>query len=324
MSKSVGNQVLQLIRNLCSQDLSLSINLKDDLDKINYVQDDEAFSFLEKSLDNAKLVSSTPKKWDFGWSENNQLYIKSKDYNKLAPLYTGKLPYIRLNRRLYGVEIRASEDQTCNSLEHRLFSFLYDSVITDRVIRHCKEKNVKSITLIEVGSGSCQHIPRINKILKSNNIDVHFIATDWSKSTGDICQNLQKIDGIDVDYYQLDMLDTEKTINFPENSIIYTINSLEQLGERFRNIYNIIYKSSPALVIHFEPIVEVLDRNNSYDLFSIKYMKKRDYLNGYLSHLITQESMQNLKIKAIKRTFLGNAHHENNTLIEWFPLRSTE
>lgn len=317
MADLLSDQVLGSIRNLCEFNIVIPDNLRDQLNALKRITDAEAEIYLMKSLKEAAQITTSIDKWDKGWVENNSLYQQTRDYNRLAPLYTGKLPYLRIMRSLYLVSTRDSEINTCETIEHRLFAFLYDAILIDRIKTFCIKNNLNSVNLVELGAGSCQHIPRLSAKLKSEGISTKFYISDWSTSTQTVCDSLREIDDVVINFRSLDMLNPPCEHFWPENSIIYTINSFEQLGKHVNRIIDLIISSRPGLVIHFEPVNEVLEPENLYDSYSIEYSKKRGYLEGMLGCLITKQSKNILKIEDIKRTFIANALLENNTFLEW-------
>lgn len=293
--------------------------LKKELEQLEMEEDQIAIKYLEESIKSAKQVAANNEKWNRGWRDNLDLYEKTKDTNMLAPLYSGKLPYLRLFRRLYKTKIRNTEKETSNTLEHRLYSELYDEAISKWIYKYCKEQKVisKQICIVELGAGSCQHIPRLNKRLQRLDKEIQFIAADWSTTTGEICTKLEEYEGFTVNYMRLNLLEDLNLVKLPHNCFVYTVNALEQIGNRVGPVIDWLNEQKPKLVIHFEPIQEVLESYNRYDKKSIDYMQERGYLDGLYSGLLTRQSKDELNIIRCERTFISNAHHENNTFICW-------
>ena len=95
--------------------------------------------------------------------------------------------------------------------------------------------------------------------------------------------------------------------------------SLEQTGEEFEKFLDFLVQAKPNLVIHIEPIEELLDENNLLDLLSIKYFRKRHYLKGLLSYLRMLESRKSISILESRRTFVGSFFIDGYSLIVWKP-----
>jgi hypothetical protein len=102
--------------------------------------------------------------------------------------------------------------------------------------------------------------------------------------------------------------------------LVYTVASLEQIGEKHNQIIDFFLEKKPALCIHFEPIEEVLDEDNLLDYLTIKYFNKRNYLKNYLAKLQTLEKENKVEILEVKRLNYGSKFVEGHTLIIWKPV----
>jgi hypothetical protein len=69
-----------------------------------------------------------------------------------------------------------------------------------------------------------------------------------------------------------------------------------------------------------EPIDELLDKDILVDNLSIKYFRKRNYLNGFLPYLESLEEKNKIKILKKQRIFSGSYFIEGHSLIVWKPL----
>ena len=105
-----------------------------------------------------------------------------------------------------------------------------------------------------------------------------------------------------------------------ENSAVITIASLEQTGENFKEYIKYLLSQKCGLVIHIEPIGELLDDNDQIDNLSIKYFKKRNYLHGLLDHLRILEANGELEIIDTRRSYIGSFFIEGYSIIVWKPL----
>ena len=90
-------------------------------------------------------------------------------------------------------------------------------------------------------------------------------------------------------------------------SVIYSFAALEQVGKDYNALFNFIRGSiKPKIVIHIEPIEELLPQNQLLSYLSTKYFQKRNYLNGYLSFLRDQEKKGKIKIHLASRMPFGS------------------
>ena len=75
--------------------------------------------------------------------------------------------------------------------------------------------------------------------------------------------------------------------------------------------------NKPALVIHLEPIPELLDKKKILDNLSIRFMKKRNYLKNYLVALKSLEKSKRIKIIKIRKSYFGSLYINGYSLIVW-------
>ena len=95
-----------------------------------------------------------------------------------------------------------------------------------------------------------------------------------------------------------------KAIKLPQEnqSVIYSFAALEQIGKEFDNLFNFIKETiKPKIIIHLEPIAELLPQDQLLSYLSTKYFYKRNYLNGYYSFLKQKEKEGEIVIHEASR-----------------------
>ena len=96
---------------------------------------------------------------------------------------------------------------------------------------------------------------------------------------------------------------------------------MEQISSDFEKLFNFINKVlKPKLVIHLEPISELLPQNDLLAYLSTKYFLKRNYLNGYLDFLRDQDERGNIKLLNESRMPFGSFFIEGYSLVVWRPV----
>lgn len=103
------------------------------------------------------------------------------------------------------------------------------------------------------------------------------------------------------------------------NSGVYTVAALEQVGTNFKPFVSYLLKQKPSIVVHVEPIEELLDPRNLLDYLSLRYMKKRKYLSGYLTYLRKLEKSGKIKIIEARRSGIGSMFIDGYSIIAWKP-----
>jgi hypothetical protein len=161
----------------------------------------------------------------------------------------------------------------------------------------------------DFGSGSGINIYLINQLFE--NIKLH--ASDSSKVSVEILEELNNYLGIDVGY---DMIDIKNKIDIDikPNSAVITTSALEQVGGDIDSFIDFVLEKKPKRVINIEPILE-FSHNNEFDNLMKLYCEKRNYLKYYYSKLLQLERENKIKILFKKRTRVGGLFIENSVIV---------
>ena len=136
---------------------------------------------------------------------------------------------------------------------------------------------------------------------------------DWAESSQKIIKRLGfKTAGFDL-------FKPDKEFKLRPNSSILTVAALEQLGKRFKPIVKYWRENQIKLCVNIEPISELLDKNNQWDKLSLKYAKKRNYLEGYLTYLRQLEKQGKIVILQQQRTYIGSLFIDGYSIVVWSP-----
>lgn len=250
------------------------------------------------------LVYSGPhrlKQWEKGWGQNLLQLKEQKSFEAISPKYFGKYPINRLKQEFVkGV----STDYEKNML-YMILDYVFD--------RYLREVDY----IYEFGCGTAHNLIKTREVNKKANL----IGLDWSTSSQKIIETMAKSGLIqNIQGYNFDFFKPNKQIKIEKNSAIYTVAALEQIGETFKPFVSYLLQNKPKICIHVEPIAEVLDEKSLIDNLSIKYFKKRKYLNGYLTYLRDLEKKGKVRIVEVKRTYVGSMYIEGYSIIAWKPL----
>lgn len=243
---------------------------------------------LETLLDPSLPYSGSHRKaqWEKGWGEN----LKSGD---LTPGYFGKYNIHRINQKFVTSNVKGFEQKMLYSIVDEL-GYKYLTEAKD---------------IYEFGCGTGHNLKRIQKI--SPKATLH--GFDWATSSNKLIQK-QGWDGRNFDFFEPDF-----SIGLKEDAAVYTIAALEQVGTRFEQFLKYLVRNKPSIVVHIEPIPELLDKTNLLDYLSIKYMEKRKYLNGYLDTLRIMEKNGLIEILEARRSGIGSMFIDGYSIIVWRP-----
>jgi hypothetical protein len=241
------------------------------------------------------------KDWELGWNENYQNYTLNKDSTAIIPKYFDKHQIVRWKQNW----IKSSS----SSLEYDMFSTLIDWVIDTNLV------GFESI--YEFGCGTGHNLIRMRERFPETNL----VGLDWATSSQSLINEFAaKTSDIKLKSANFDFINPNYDLEIQTNSAVITIAALEQTGENFKEFISYLISNKVGLVLHIEPINELLDENKLIDNLSIRYFRKRNYLNGLLSHLKELQEVGKIKITNTQRSFVGSMYIDGYSIIAWKPL----
>jgi SAM-dependent methyltransferase len=270
---------------------------------------DDLLDHIESLILSGEFKVSGPHRkpdWEAGWGENlaNLASAESSDVEfELLPKYFGKSNFVRIG----GVHVSSPSS---DKLESELLSVLVDSLVLFVKQTYLAE------SVYEFGCGTGHHLVRLRRIMP----EAKLVGLDWAESSqkilAQISRNLKDpaLVGENFDFFSPN---TNLVVN--DRSIFLTVASLEQVGHSFGPFLDFVLKAKPSVVVHVEPIEELLGVSREEELSKV-YFKKRGYLTGYLSALLELEAKGQLRIVAAERTGLGSLFIEGYSVIVWEPI----
>jgi hypothetical protein len=238
--------------------------------------------------------------WENGWNENLLEYRKSSNLDSLRPKYFSKIPQIRWRQKWI--------TPVNQYMEYQLFELLLDLIFESYLS--------ESSDIYEFGCGTGNNLLRMRNFNRNANIT----GLDWARSSqsliGEIAVDIQdaKMYGEHFDYFN-----PNSDFKLAKNSSVVTVASLEQTGKDFKKFIDYLIANRPEIVIHIEPIGEVLDENELLDNLSLRYFKKRNYLDGLVDHVKELEKQGKVEILRLSRTYVGSFYIDGYTLLMWRP-----
>ena len=215
--------------------------------------------------------------WERGWGENLAEFCKTGNPDAAVPLYFGKYPIVRWRRKW----VRPLS----SNHEYRLLCVLVEHVME----RYMTDKSA----IYEFGCGPGYHLLRARMI----NPSARLIGLDWATASQKILNGIAER-GIDnnLEGRRFDFFHPDPELKFAPNSSVYSVAALEQIGDRHKDFVDFLIDRKPDIVVHLEPIDELMDANDLHDQLSVLYCRKRNYLKGYLFYLEHLESEGKLTI----------------------------
>jgi SAM-dependent methyltransferase len=238
--------------------------------------------------------------WEKGWSENLEKLEHNPAQTAIIPAYYDKYHALRWQQKF----IKPQSDK----FELNMLAIILDW-LADKYMREAS-------SVYEFGCGTGHHLPRIRSINPTSDL----WGLDWVESSQKIIQSYaQKISDQKLFAHKFDYFNPDFNFKLKKDSVLYTVASLEQIGNKHDKFIDYILQNNPKLCIHIEPIAELLDENNLLDYLSIEYFKKRNYLSGFLSQLQHLENEGRIKIIRAQRTYIGSLFIDGYSVIVWTP-----
>jgi hypothetical protein len=242
-------------------------------------------------------------RWEDGWGENYYRYKKTAKFVDLIPKYFFKEKISRIGDKFIKPKSR-----------------YYDYKILTLITSYVFEKYLKKEKMvIEFGCGTGHNLLNLIKFNKTAKL----YGLDWSLSSQKILNYINKkypnITGHKFNYFKTPHSSLfVKKLNLKKNNwCCFTVASLEQVGNEFKKYINFLKITKPKLIINIEPINELMNKNILLDYLSIKYCKKRNYLNGYFSYLKTLEKRKIIKFLEIKKSYFGSFYINGYSILAW-------
>jgi hypothetical protein len=215
--------------------------------------------------------------WEKGWDENLTSFNESKNIQDLIPKYHSKNRIVRWNG---DVVMPLTEN----------FDYKIHICFVDAILRHYS-KGLKNV--FEFGCGPAYHLIRLKKY--DENINV--FGTDWTTSSQKIIKNINHILNMDIKGINLDFFNPDYNIEVPKNSAIYTVASLEQIGDEFGKIVDFMIEKKPSICIHMEPIDELLDKDILVDKIQNPKVYNDEYIKKDINHIKKQFNIIKKQVK---------------------------
>ncbi len=253
-----------------------------------------------KYIESDKKKVGNKNRWENGWSENLNSFIKSRyDLSELIPKYVKPNQILRLYKDYVMPYDANAEINFFTVMRYWLFK------------KYFKDLDV----VYEFGCGPGYNLTLIHDLFPSKKI----YGLDWTTSSIEILSILKHKIGINIDGILFDIFNPNYNIKFEQNSLVITIGSLEQINDKHQKFMDFLLSKKPNLCIHIEPIYELYDENNLIDSLAMKFHKNRNYLSNFLPTMLKLEKENKINIIKINRMKFGSIFHDGWSMIVWNP-----
>lgn len=254
-----------------------------------------------KKLDSGEFdVSgeSKQKKWESGWRENLDAFIKSgHDVNTLVPKYVHPDQTLRLYQEYIKPHSSSYEMDFFTALRLWLFNEYLSGVGT----------------IYEFGCGTGYNLVMLANMFP----DKKFVGLDWAKSAVELVNLIGITQKKNIHGRLFNMYAPDSSLRLTKDSAVLTIGALEQMGKDFAPFLDFIIKNKPQICINIEPLDEMYHDGNLLDYLAIKYHKQRNYLTGFKSYMDGLFCKNIIEIIQTRRMHFGSLYHDGWSILIW-------
>ena len=239
--------------------------------------------------------------WERGWNENLEHYSQGPSAEAIIPRYFNKISLIRWQQRW----IKPLNPKMEYEILGLLLDWLFELHLVDQK------------SFYEFGCGTGHNLIRAREQFP----ELELWGLDWARSSQELINKIALDTGDKkLHSHHFDYFNPDSEIRLNSNAAVFTIASLEQTGEDFVKFIDYLLANEPEIVVHVEPIGEMLNPRNLLDNLSVRYFRKRRYLNGLATHLEDLASEGKIEIIQKQRSFVGSFYIDGYSIIAWRPI----
>lgn len=168
-------------------------------------------------------------------------------------------------------------------------------------------------TLVELGSGLGDKLLRLSLLVETQQL----LGGEYTDSGVECGKILSDKWNIPAGFQHFNYYDPNTLAWLPENAVIYTSHSIEQIPYLDRSFFEAVIEKKPKAVLHFEPCYELYTGNTMVDLMRRRYVELNDYNRNLLSMLKQLESENKIKINELHKNIYSVNPLNPTTVISW-------
>ncbi len=256
----------------------------------------------------SEIVDGTPpvagearhEAWEKGWGHHREMLAKDPSWRSLVPGYFGKFPVVRWQGRLI--------KPTSEMFEYHMLEAV-QWFVADKFLRNAP-------AIYELGCGTGHNLLR----LKMCNPDAALIGMDWAEASNRLLRQVADVFGDPHGMWPVNFdLFRPTAIETISGSALFSCAALEQIGTRFEPLLQWMLAQKPSIVVHIEPITELLDGTKLLDYLSMAYCRKRGYLANYYTRLRELEAEGRITIRMARDSGVGSLFIQGYQCLVWSP-----
>lgn len=248
----------------------------------------------------ARNVEENHRAFEQGWTENLELCrTEGVSEATLRPKYVRAFTTIRYGGRYIVPDNPYLTDE------------LWTLAMTWAFLKYLAPVN----RIYEFGTGTGRYLYLLSQIFP----DKELIGLDWTAASVAILELIAKATAHPIRGLRFDMLEPGSDVRVEPDSGVFTVGSMEQLGDRFEPFFRYLLEEKPRIVVHFEPIIEFYREDSLFDYLAILYHRQRNYLHGFYPALRDLSAEGRIEVLEARRMYYGDLYNEGSSLVVWRP-----
>ncbi len=253
-----------------------------------------------RTVETAELAKAGPERvdiWEKGWGENLRQYEAGGfSDNDLIPKYNHHRVL-----RLSGDYVRVADEGFEYAVYSALRQYYFQKYFTG--LNH----------VTEFGCGTGTSLIQLAEMFPCLQIR----GCDWARSSQSIIEHLGANSGRSITGTHFDMFKPDRTLILESGSAVFTSAALEQIGPNHSEFVDYLLNQDTSVCVHIEPLLELYDDQQLFDVVASRYHQRRSYLSGFLPRLRELEDSGQVEILEVQRSGFGSFFHEGYSVVVW-------
>ncbi len=253
-----------------------------------------------RGAESSELAKAGPQRieaWERGWGENLSNFEAGGFADRdLIPRYNHHR-VLRLAGDYVRVVDAGFEYAVYTALRHHLFRKYFEG------LQHATE----------FGCGTGTSLIQLAEIYPA----MRLRGCDWAKSSQDILRQIAGHSDRAIEGRRFDMFEPDGGLSLEPGCGVLTSAALEQIGSEHRAFLDYLLEQDASVCLHIEPLFELYDQEQLFDVVAARYHQRRNYLRGFLPRLHELEEAGRLEILEVSRTGFGSFFHEGYSVVAW-------
>lgn len=271
--------------------------MSDDLRLIEGSERDRLILAILKRIDTDQQVIAAPERiaaWEQGWAEQLKAFRESPSEDALVPRFIRPGMPVRWRQQFYHPADPWHELNYVRMVQGHIGDLLQECA-----------------TIHEFGCGTGFNLCALGKRFPGKLL----YGYDFSAASCTLTEAAGQHFGyrINAEVFDMSMPNGALRPKLGHDAGVFTFGSIEQLGPHgFQRFIDYLIEQRPRVVVHIEPVPELLDPNNLVDHLSLMFHRKRQYTYNLLGYLHDRVVM-----KEVERSWFGSTMLESYATIVW-------